>query len=198
MRNRKLQLRMKGALRPIAGNMIKARLKRDLNLDPMLISFLVTTRCNFKCKYCDNGNGNSYNECAGRELTTDEIFRVLKIIREKCSWINISGGEPLIRKDIVEIMKEIRRLKFSLVMLNTNGALLDKKQEVLNYIDYLVISLDSMNDRKFAEITGTSENISARVKENILFGKRLADRSGIDCVINSVIMDDTISDCREC
>ncbi|MDI3502783.1 MAG: hypothetical protein PWR13_1233 [Archaeoglobi archaeon] len=106
---------------------------------------MVTFRCNMRCHYCDYWRRNS------EELSLSEIFRML----EESAEIGIpsytaTGGEPLLRKDISEILKFASDLGFY-VILFTNGLLLgERKVEA----DRIFISLDTLSREKFVRITG--------------------------------------------
>ena len=91
---------------------------------PRLIAWELTRRCNLKCVHCraeavDNINSN--------ELPTSEIFRILKEIKEVANPIIIlTGGEPLLREDIFEIIAQVKNLGLKPV-LATNGTLINEK-----------------------------------------------------------------------
>ena len=84
-----------------------------------------TLRCNANCKHCGSRAGENVNINA--ELTTQEIENTLKSISEKYDarkiQINVTGGEPLLRKDLFEVMKYAKQLGFYW-SITTNGILI--------------------------------------------------------------------------
>lgn len=85
----------------------------------------VTDRCNLRCVYCMPENGITsvpHNEI----LTFDEISRICRIgVSLGISRIKLTGGEPLVRKDLPELVGMIRRIQgIEQVSLTTNGILL--------------------------------------------------------------------------
>lgn len=100
----------------------------------------VTNRCNLKCTYCyaESGiNDNTY------ELTVNEIDNLLKSNDEPYDRIIITGGEPLIRDDILGIIRVCK--KYGKVQLLTNGTLGDRDLyvKILELVDAIQISIDS-------------------------------------------------------
>jgi len=91
---------------------------------PRLIAFEVTRTCNLDCIHCRAAASKGPYE---EELSTEEVFRILEEIREVAQPIIIlTGGEPLLRKDIFDIAKKCIELDLKPV-LATNGTLIDEK-----------------------------------------------------------------------
>jgi heme b synthase len=91
---------------------------------PRLIAWELTRSCNLDCVHCRAGASRGPYE---NELTTDEIFRIMEEIKEVASPVIIlTGGEPLLRKDIFEITKKAVECGFKPV-LATNGTLLTEE-----------------------------------------------------------------------
>jgi len=93
------------------------------------LNFGITSRCNLRCKTCNIWKTPSKN--FNKELTTKEVKKTFKNLPSNFSWLTISGGEPFLRKDFVDIIKiakeEIPSL--NLVKINTNGIL---KKEIIS------------------------------------------------------------------
>ncbi|MBF0624367.1 MAG: radical SAM protein [Magnetococcales bacterium] len=107
---------------------------------PVRVSFLVTKRCNLRCFYCyamDVIENKALQEPSLADLTgiLDQIHAA------GCRWINILGGEPLIRKDIDQFI-DYARAKGFFLELTTNGFYVRQHIEALRQLDHLCISLD--------------------------------------------------------
>lgn len=123
-----------------------------------VISYLrisVTPLCNLRCIYCISKN--SSNSIDSEILTNQEIVRVAKIaVSLGIKKIRLTGGEPLLRKGIVELVRDIRSIEgLEDLSLTTNGTLLEDyalplKEAGLKRIN---ISLDTLDEGKFELIT---------------------------------------------
>ncbi|MFH2136975.1 MAG: radical SAM protein [Candidatus Omnitrophota bacterium] len=109
---------------------------------PLSVVFFLTYRCNLNCKYCGQSHdlGNSYSESS--ELSVKEIERVFIALKTaKVDKINLSGGEPLIRSDLAQIISAARSQGLS-ISLSTNGILLPERVDLLKDLNLIVLSLD--------------------------------------------------------
>lgn len=102
---------------------------------PFYLDFRITNRCNLNCSYCDINE----RKC---ELKKEEIFSFIDKIEDDCFFIVISGGEPLLREDIGEIIDYIQEKEGIYVMLCSNGNLFEKKLNDIRNVDSVVFSLD--------------------------------------------------------
>lgn len=116
----------------------------------------ITDLCNFNCKYClPISNSSSYKK---RYLTVNEIYNLVAVFSELgINKVRVTGGEPTVRKDFVEIGKVISSIKgIDFLSFTSNGYRLSS---IINDV-YAVgfngvnISLDTLNLDKFAIITG--------------------------------------------
>ena len=87
---------------------------------PLLFSYYFTHRCNLNCRYCSDGDGKRFTEDPIPELDTADAKRLLSILREAGDTLDITGGEPLLRDDLEEILGHARSIGFRTV-LNTKG-----------------------------------------------------------------------------
>jgi GTP 3',8-cyclase len=120
----------------------------------------ITDRCNLKCRYCEPQDlipKLSHNEI----LTYEEILRLVRIAtRLGISKVRITGGEPLVRKGVYEFLHELTATEgLKDVSLTTNGVLLKDNLEKIQAagISRINISLDTLNPKKYREITGYDE-----------------------------------------
>ncbi|MCK5074471.1 MAG: radical SAM protein [Bacteriovoracaceae bacterium] len=109
---------------------------------PLVAVLCVTGRCNFNCVYCYGMFGE--NKTVDPQLSKIKIL--LKELAEAgCTFIQITGGEPLVRDDLDEIVDEIKRLKMQIGIV-TNGSLVEKRLDLVLRFDMVCISYDGPGD----------------------------------------------------
>ena len=151
----------------------------------------VTDRCNFRCAYCMPKEiyNSEYQFFKKNEiLSFEEIIRLSKIFSSLgTKKIRLTGGEPLLRKNIhilVKYLKEIENI--SDISMTTNGVLLSEKKASLlkeSGLDRLTVSLDTLNPENFSEISGSKYS-----PENVLDGINNAINAGFENIkINMVV-----------
>ena len=112
----------------------------------------ITNRCNENCLYCHHDGMVTSKD----EMTPDELYTICKIAKKiGVRKIRLSGGDPLIRKDIVEIVEKIASLDFKDISLTTNGVLLDQyAQDLKNAgLDRVNVSLDTLDKETYKKVT---------------------------------------------
>lgn len=119
------------------------------------IRISLTQRCNFNCFFCHReGETNSYN----REMQLDDISRIVKVAYDLgIRKIKLTGGEPLLRRDIIEIVSSISRIgPLEDLAITTNGFFLDEFAYQLKNAGLMRvnISLPSLKPEVFKYITG--------------------------------------------
>lgn len=124
------------------------------NYDRPILSLRITltNRCNVNCIYCHHDGMRS----SKNEMTADEVYKICQIAKRiGVRKIRLSGGEPLIRKDIVEIVEKIDSIGFKDISITTNGILLEKyAQDLKNAgLDRVNVSLDTLNPQTYEFIT---------------------------------------------
>ena len=113
---------------------------------PLFVFFNVTNRCNARCSYCFGAYYERYASERRRELTTGQILSVIDGLSDMGTRrIGITGGEPLLREDIAEIIARIRERGMS-CGLNTNGFLVPARLDDIRGVDNVTISLDGDRD----------------------------------------------------
>ncbi|KAJ8346128.1 hypothetical protein SKAU_G00303210 [Synaphobranchus kaupii] len=112
----------------------------------------LTEKCNLRCQYCIAGGGVKLTPRA-QLLTTAEVLALARLfVHEGVEKIRLTGGEPLIRPDILDIIAELRKLKgLKTIAATTNGMNLSRLLPGLKVagLDLLNISLDSLVPAKF-------------------------------------------------
>lgn len=183
-------------IRDSAVNFFKANFTRSCNLRPLVVTYHPTHRCNLRCFFCEECGieRNARWEDEG-ELSTVEAKRLLKILSGRFDFLYITGGEPFLRPDIIEIFEEIDSLPFRNVTVNTNLTLMDKVVECLPVIDNLVVSIDSIDPDRFDEIRGVP-GMGGRVLDNFHRAAGLQKEFGFRLHVNCVVTPTTIDDAR--
>ncbi len=142
-------------------------------------------RCNLKCTYCMPEEGIPLSP-RNHLMSYEEIYTIAKtFVKHGVTKIRLTGGEPLIRKDIHVILKKLSSLGVEL-SITTNAVLVHKYIDALKEfgIKSINVSLDTLNREKFSQITRRNE--FERVYQNIL----LLIREGFQVKINSVLIKD--------
>ncbi|MHB8154893.1 MAG: radical SAM protein [Candidatus Omnitrophota bacterium] len=111
---------------------------------PLILVLHVTYRCNLRCKYC------GFHERKTSELDTKKLINLIEEFYQLGTrFVVISGGEPLLRDDIGEIIDFCKK-KRMFISMNSNGILVKEKIDAIRNIDILKLSLDGpreINDR---------------------------------------------------
>jgi cyclic pyranopterin phosphate synthase len=132
----------------------------------------VTDRCNFRCVYCMPKEvfGRDYRFLERRELLTfEEIDRLARAFaRLGVEKIRITGGEPLVRRDVERLVAMLARIDDLDLTMTTNGALLAQKAEALHDagLRRVSVSLDSLDETVFRAMNDVDFPV-ARVLEGI-------------------------------
>lgn len=142
----------------------------------------VTDRCNLRCCYCmpegvqDVGMKNI--------LTFEEIWEIVRTgVSLGITHIRITGGEPLVRKGCVDLIRGIREIPgVETITMTTNGVLLGNYGKQLKEagVDGVNISLDTLDPEEFYKITGKRE------LQEVLAGIRAAKTAGLQVKLNAV------------
>ena len=150
------------------------------------IRLSITDVCNFKCGYC-LPNGYFKQENKPGFLTLDEISNLVSALSELgVSKIRLTGGEPTVRKDFFDILKNIKsKGKINNLVMTTNGYKLNQiaDQLIKDGINGINISIDSLDRNKFKEITGHDR--LPQILEGI---KILQDKGFTNIKVNAVLL----------
>ena len=152
----------------------------------------ITDRCNYKCVYCRTGNeGALYGD-----LPFSDYLRMAQVLMGMgITKIRLTGGEPLLRKGVVEFVRDLARLRTANggkscepldIALTTNGHLLaDLAQPLKNAgLTRVTVSMDAVDPDRFARITRVPNGF-----DHVLAGIRAARRTGLwPLKVNCVLM----------
>jgi len=158
---------------------------------PLLFSWYVTHRCEFGCRYCSDGDGKRFREEPVPELATEEAKRLITTLRRSGDTLDLTGGEPLLRADLEELMAHARAVGFRTV-LNTKGLGLPGRPELLRLANVLVLSLDTLDPAALAEILDRPAETAAEVLEALRFAMAERRKSGTRLVLSAVATPDNL------
>ena len=143
----------------------------------------VTDRCNLRCRYCMPG-GEAPGVPRAALLTPREIARVADVLaRMGVKKVRLTGGEPLVRDDMMDVLRRLRRIEgIERLALTTNGVLLEERLPGLidAGLDAVNVSLDTLDAGIYRRITG-SDGLS-----RVLGGIDAAYDSGLRVKLNCV------------
>jgi len=118
----------------------------------------ITRRCDLHCQYCHMEGEEKLAENFAPEMSVDEIVRIVRVaVGLGISKVKLTGGEPLMRKDVVEIVGGIAAIRgLSDLSMTTNGTMLASLAEELhaNGLKRVNISLPTLNGEVFDKLTG--------------------------------------------
>lgn len=155
---------------------------------PYAAVFYVTHKCNLACTYCTQKEPDVFSQ----ELETRETVRLFRIIRREMDSILFTGGEPLLRSDIEDLIAAARKdVKFRSVMLITNGTLLHKRQSLFDNLHGLVVSLDALTEDPSRPTS--KPGVLPRVLGNLQLAKSRMPRPS-DITISTVIEEGNIGE----
>jgi GTP 3',8-cyclase len=148
----------------------------------------VTDRCNFRCVYCMPKEifGRDYEFLARRELLTyEEIDRLARVfVSHGVRKIRLTGGEPLVRRDIERLVTLLARIPDLDLTLTTNGSLLAAKAKALVTagLQRITVSLDSLDESVFRAMNDVDFPV-----ERVLEGIEAATSEGLPVKVNMVV-----------
>ena len=148
----------------------------------------ITDRCNFRCVYC------MPKEVFGRDyaflertalLSFEEIARAARIFAQLgVKTVRITGGEPLVRRNVEQLIAQLKAIDGLELALTTNGALLPKLAQPLADagLDRITVSLDSVDDATFRSLNDVDFSV-----ERVLDGIDAAAVAGLPVKVNAVV-----------
>ncbi|RST73122.1 GTP 3',8-cyclase MoaA [Siminovitchia acidinfaciens] len=164
-------------------------LKDGFNRPLQDLRISVTDKCNFRCQYCMPADifGPDFKFLPKNEILTFEEIERLATAFSKLgvTKLRITGGEPLLRKDIASLIKKLIQIQgIKDIGLTTNGVLLPKlaKDLVEAGLHRVNVSLDALNDDIFKKING--RGVSSSV---VLKGIEAARDAGLGVKVNMVV-----------
>lgn len=164
-------------------------IKDKLNRPMHDLRISVIDRCNFRCQYCmpaDKFGPDFVFLPKSALLTYEELVRLAKIfVGLGVEKIRLTGGEPLLRKNLPQLVKKLSDLEgVKDIGLTTNGVLLAKFADELKKggLKRVNVSLDSLNDELFGKINGRQIGTKP-----VLDGIEAAKKAGLGVKVNMVV-----------
>ena len=158
---------------------------------PLRVMFELTYRCNFRCRHCYVPK--SYRKKG--ELRTKEIFSVLAQLKDiGCFYLGFTGGEPFIRKDILDILWFAKKKGFELIIY-TNGSLINeiivKELQKLrpNKVD---ITIPGISKAAFEAVSGVAGS-----RDKVFKAINLLYKSGVDLGFKTCVLKENKSEIKE-
>jgi cyclic pyranopterin phosphate synthase len=153
----------------------------------LVVRLSVTSRCQLRCTYCLPERSEGCAQGGGQELPGRELVRLLAMLhsRYRVRRVRFTGGEPLLRRDLPELIEAVAALGIPELAMTTNAQQLAPRAAELQRrgLQRVNISLDSLDPRRFAEISRGGE--LARTVDGIL----AAQAAGLTPVkLNVVVM----------
>jgi MoaA/NifB/PqqE/SkfB family radical SAM enzyme len=149
-----------------------------------MTNFYVTKKCNLRCRYC-------YPPGEEPELELPKAIALLEKMRPHNPALNITGGEPLLYKDISPLIRKASELGFYPLLLSTNGLLIERVVDDLHLIDHLVLSLDSISEEVNDELSGV-EGATRKITNSIRRCASLSREKRFALNVHAVIAPETV------
>ncbi len=163
----------------------------DFTLAPRLAVYYVTMQCNLNCTYCEDF-GSRRTHLVTSASSLEDTQRILAVIRTGIDHLWLTGGEPLLHPQILDLLTYARNdLKFRELSLITNGTLLSHNLSLLPLLDRLIISLDAM-DTQALNTVSVPECYVDTVIENVRVAAFLQKAHNFKLIINAVITPETL------
>jgi cyclic pyranopterin phosphate synthase len=184
---------------PGTGTLAAMELRDTMGRPVRDLRISVTDRCNFRCTYCmPKEIFNREYEFLARELllSFEEIQRVARVfVGFGVEKIRLTGGEPLLRRGIEDLVRELAGLEgVRDLTLTTNGSLLARKADVLAAagLDRVTVSLDSLDEDTFRAMNDVGYSVA-----EVLGGIDAADAAGltpikVNMVVKRGVNDDSV------
>jgi cyclic pyranopterin phosphate synthase len=146
----------------------------------------LTDRCNLRCTYCMPPEGLEWLP-SDEALTDDEVVRLVGVaVSEGVTEVRFTGGEPLVRRGLVDIVRRVAEMRpRPRISLTTNGIGLARTASALKAagLDRVNVSLDTLDPARFAELTRRDRFA------DVVAGLEGATAAGLDPVkVNTVLM----------
>ena len=166
---------------------VRAPFEEDFAGSPLAVCWFVTFACNARCSFCCK----SKEVREGRErfppLPISRALELMGRIRQSVDLLYLSGGEPLMHPQLLDILAEARRLEFASVGMSTNLILLDRNPGVLDLLDAVSVSIHSPDPARHALNLGVSRKVAESVFQGLDLIRSHPRRRQLKVIVNCVI-----------
>ncbi len=158
----------------------------------------LTERCNLRCTYCMPSEGIKLTP-DDELLTTEEIVHLLKLFAKVgINKVRFTGGEPLLRKDLLELVRKTKEIGIDHIGITTNAITLSRQLEDLATagLSHINVSLDTLDGNSFKLITRRNglSMVQKGIQAAMDAGYAGEGRLKINCVVMRGVNDHTIAD----
>ncbi len=155
---------------------------------PLGVTFALTFVCNFECSHCGADIDNKKaNEDASTKIILDTLDEIKKLGGKRVSF---TGGEPLVRKGIKEILEKASENKFYISVVS-NGWHVERHLKQLNKVDLLILSLDGTEE--IHDFIRRKKGSYKKVIDSI----KTAKKNGIPVLVNTTVMNTNADNLKE-
>ncbi len=156
-----------------------------LDFPDKLSAIVWTVGCDFRCPFCYNKDlvlGNSGT------ISEEEILSFLKKRKEMLEGLVITGGEPLMHKDITNFLEQVKKLGY-LIKIDTNGSYPKKLQEIIDkkLVDYLDMDVKAPR-KKYDKLIGVKTDIK-KIEQSI----KIIKNSGVDYEFKTTVVPELLT-----
>ncbi len=169
--------------RALGFQILKHKMRLSARRVPLRIDLNITKSCNLSCCHCYAALETVRNS---EDIPLKKVISIIDDVAKRgCRWFRLVGGEPLIRDDVGEMIKHIKK-RGMFAEVSTNGLLVHKRLKELKDVDAVCISLDgdkTSNDR----LRGSGSY------EKIISGVETAVKAGVRVRLHCVLCSQTLS-----
>lgn len=190
----KLAIKYKGTSFSILTDLAKKKiLNQKVPSFPRVVTLYVTNRCNLCCSMCLNASYRNKDKNIN-EINIKTIEKILPELIKYKPIVGISGGEPLLNKDVFKIISLLSKNKI-LTNMTTNGYLLEKYAQQIadSGLEFLSVSLDHYEEKKHDKGRGVKTTYKRLIKgiNKII---KIRKKTPANIKVNTVIRDDNFGD----
>jgi MoaA/NifB/PqqE/SkfB family radical SAM enzyme len=170
----------------------------ERHFKPLVVSYCVTAQCNLNCQYCEDFGARRNLSHETDALSLDDAQRVLAVIRGATDSLILTGGEPLLYRDLEALLAHARhKLRFRNLTLLTNGLLLPERGDLLPHVDRLVVSLDTIDPHAWDQTLRAAPGTAQKIIDTITVTARRQAEADFRLVIHCVVTPETLPAARD-
>lgn len=168
-------------IRPLTLSLVPILLARMGKKSPLEVIHEITFACNLRCKYCGLAQNTKI-----KEMSTEEVKSAIKEFAEAGTMVwTFTGGEPLLRKDIGDVINYAKDCGVLFINLDSNGILFKKRVKELKRVDEVFFSLDGQKEiHEKLRGKGTYEKVIEAIK--------LAKKENFNVTVETVICEENV------